>query len=218
MIELRRRYKLDGGGYNLPLTYQEVTYLQGDGVGTYINTKQNINANSAVYCRLEYLEQASTNQSMGIWDNSGTSRFFFGLEAATGELFVGLGNKVIRSWIGMPVVGEILTFELDLYNRVCGRYGYKVDFDGTFNSLPSYLFFYLFAGNTQSFDAISGRVNYYAKVRIYETIFKENNIIVKHLIPCYRKLDNVAGMYDLVSGEFYTNAGTGEFIVGPDVN
>jgi hypothetical protein len=38
-----------------------------------------------------------------------------------------------------------------------------------------------------------------------------------HLIPCYRKADNVAGMYDLFSGEFYTNAGTGEFIIGPDV-
>lgn len=25
------------------------------------------------------------------------------------------------------------------------------------------------------------------------------------------------GMYDLVSGEFYTNSGTGEFVVGADV-
>lgn len=36
-------------------------------------------------------------------------------------------------------------------------------------------------------------------------------------IPCYRKADSKPGMYDLVSGEFHTNQGTGEFLVGPDV-
>lgn len=43
---------------------------------------------------------------------------------------------------------------------------------------------------------------------------------VKHFefIPCYRKIDLVAGVYDRVNGVFYINAGTGEFILGPDVN
>ena len=38
--------------------------------------------------------------------------------------------------------------------------------------------------------------------------------MVRDLIPCYRKVDNVAGMYDLVNDVFYTNEGTGEFIIG----
>jgi hypothetical protein len=38
------------------------------------------------------------------------------------------------------------------------------------------------------------------------------------LIPCYRKADNVAGMYDIVNDVFYTNVGSGSFIVGPDAN
>lgn len=37
------------------------------------------------------------------------------------------------------------------------------------------------------------------------------------LRPCVEYPSRVAGIYDLVSGVFYTNAGTGEFIVGPDV-
>lgn len=45
----------------------------------------------------------------------------------------------------------------------------------------------------------------------------ENNIPIRRLIPCYRKSDQKLGMYDLVSGEFYTNSGTGEFVVGEDV-
>lgn len=39
-----------------------------------------------------------------------------------------------------------------------------------------------------------------------------------NLIPCYRKSDGVIGMYDTVSGTFYTNAGSGTFIKGADVN
>lgn len=40
---------------------------------------------------------------------------------------------------------------------------------------------------------------------------------VLNLVPCYRKSDSVIGMYDIVSGTFYTNAGTGTFAKGDDV-
>lgn len=38
------------------------------------------------------------------------------------------------------------------------------------------------------------------------------------LVPCYRKSDSKPGIFDVVSKRFFTNAGTGEFTVGPDVN
>lgn len=34
--------------------------------------------------------------------------------------------------------------------------------------------------------------------------------------PCYRKSDNVAGLYDIVSDTFHTNVGSGTFTVGDD--
>lgn len=45
----------------------------------------------------------------------------------------------------------------------------------------------------------------------------EDFIVVKHLIPCYRKSDNVCGFYDIIGNEFYTNKGTGKFIAGSDI-
>ena len=33
-------------------------------------------------------------------------------------------------------------------------------------------------------------------------------------IPCYRISDNKTGMYDVVSQTFFTNNGTGEFVIG----
>lgn len=37
------------------------------------------------------------------------------------------------------------------------------------------------------------------------------------LVPCYRKADNAVGLYNLVNGQFLTNAGSGTMTVGPNV-
>lgn len=52
----------------------------------------------------------------------------------------------------------------------------------------------------------------YAGMRVSN--FKINDIM--NLYPVYRISDNKPGMYDIVNNVFYTNQGTGEFIVGPD--
>ncbi len=39
-----------------------------------------------------------------------------------------------------------------------------------------------------------------------------------NFVPCYRKSDNVKGLYDIVEGKFYTNQVTGDdFIAGENV-
>ena len=45
---------------------------------------------------------------------------------------------------------------------------------------------------------------------------KDDNLL-RDMVPCYRRSDNVIGMFDLVSQAFFTNAGTGVFTVGEDV-
>ena len=68
--------------------------------------------------------------------------------------------------------------------------------------------FYLFKAN--------GAATYGGKT-IYDCKIWNDDILQCNLVPCYRKADNVAGMYDLVTKAFFTNAGTGSFTVGPDV-
>jgi len=48
-------------------------------------------------------------------------------------------------------------------------------------------------------------------------IFTKTITLLVDLVPCYRKSDNKPGMYDKVHNTFYTNVGTGDFTVGPDV-
>ena len=39
----------------------------------------------------------------------------------------------------------------------------------------------------------------------------KGDTMIRDFVPCYRKSDNVAGMYDLLNNTFYTNNGTGSF-------
>ena len=54
--------------------------------------------------------------------------------------------------------------------------------------------------------------------KIYSTKVYDDNILIRDLVPCYRKSDNVIGMLDLVNNVFYTNAGSGKFLKGNSVN
>lgn len=47
--------------------------------------------------------------------------------------------------------------------------------------------------------------------------YDSENTLIRELIPVYRKSDNVAGLWDVVNKVFYTNNGTGSFIVGGNI-
>lgn len=55
--------------------------------------------------------------------------------------------------------------------------------------------------------------------RVYSLKVSKENVLLADYIPCYRKADSKPGMYDLVTGTFYVNQGTGDdFTVGPDAS
>lgn len=61
-------------------------------------------------------------------------------------------------------------------------------------------------------------VHEYCKyTRMYSWKMWDGGVLVRDMIPCYRKSDGVIGMYDTVSKQFFTNAGTGVFSKGEDV-
>lgn len=49
---------------------------------------------------------------------------------------------------------------------------------------------------------------------IYYCKMYDNDVLVRDYVPCYRNSDNEVGLYDLVNGVFYTNAGTSTFTKG----
>ena len=79
------------------------------------------------------------------------------------------------------------------------------------NSFSANFSMYLFARNT------GGTAGLITKGKIQIAQVWDNGTLVRNLIPAKHKSDNVVGMYDTVSKQFFTNAGTGEFIAGPEV-
>lgn len=70
--------------------------------------------------------------------------------------------------------------------------------------------FYLFAMS-------AGGGLYSGKYKLSYTKIYENDAIVRYLIPVQRISDSVVGMYDTVTGTFFTNSGTGTFTAGPEM-
>ena len=58
----------------------------------------------------------------------------------------------------------------------------------------------------------------YLKGKIYRLKFWSNDTLVRDLTPCYRKSNNVIGLYDMANDVFCTNAGTGTFTKGTNVS
>ena len=73
---------------------------------------------------------------------------------------------------------------------------------------------YLFARNVPTMDA---QMIAKAGVRIYSyKVWNANDVLVQDMIPAQDN-DGSVGFYDTVSDSFFTNAGTGEFIAGPEI-
>ena len=68
------------------------------------------------------------------------------------------------------------------------------------------------------YNGIDSNLDNWAKLKLYKfSVWDANRNLVGNFIPCYRKVDNVAGLYDTVGKAFYSNNGSGTFGVGPDV-
>ena len=50
--------------------------------------------------------------------------------------------------------------------------------------------------------------------RLFSFKATQDGVLIGHYIPCYRKSDYEIGLYDIIGQQFYTNDGTGTFLMG----
>ena len=60
--------------------------------------------------------------------------------------------------------------------------------------------------------------NIHRGMRVHSLKVWKNNVLTLDLVPVKRSSDSVVCLYDKVSGNYLTNAGTGSFIAGPEVS
>lgn len=214
MIEMRRRYM---GGWKKPdllSEYQQVQYLEAHASEPAIFFTIELKWNYLLHIELMWLDGLNGQYDKAIWSSGGyvmvqrnkASNNFHYFNWANKENYT-IANQENNVWFNIDIYGE--TSSHMLYVDVNDE-KYAM---GTVSS------------NRYEFNNVMGLFNQLdctkrgANCRIrYFYIDNEFGDKIMELIPCYRKSDLVAGMYDLVNNVFYTNVGTGEFIVGPDVN
>ena len=189
----------------LPFDYQEVEYIQSSGT-QYIDTGFVPSYSTRVVMRA-IVQDYSAN---GAFFGARTSSALTGLSYS---LILLSGGTVRSDYYGteanvttIPLGEEI---KIDKNKNVCTVNGATAT--NTASTSKSAYPLFLFAVNT------AGTASLFGKLKIPETEIYDGEELVIHYIPCYRKTDNVAGLYDLVNSVFYTNAGTGTFAVGSDV-
>lgn len=205
--------------YHVPiLTYQEVEYIESTG-GTSSSAKQYINTNYAttdkvrikskfafIAANIYFAKQAfSSGQPLGFnYESDGFAAQIAGTHG---------GQTVIHTGV-QAVVGQV--YELDFNTRASNPY-IKLDdttileyTTGSVTYMNASIF--IFAGNH------NGSPGYHGNYRLYNwTMYNSSGDVIREYYPCYRRSDSVAGLYDKANGVFYTNSGTGTFIVGADV-
>lgn len=205
MSELRRHIMMQQRGGLLPSEYQQVDRL---------------NANINAYLSIDYYPTQNTRIHIGMSNNNinGNAPIF----GVRNESYVGVwsfvrnfdfgGNGSYRYNFSSMQQGVIYDIEIGYKNG-----SPKLIVDGSelfqypvreFSMTKPFLLW----GGWNGASLINNNSATFTFCEIYES-----DVLQISLYPCYRKSDNVAGMYDIVNDIFYTSAGTGTFIVGADV-
>lgn len=214
--------------YRIPYDYQEVEYLESNG-SQYIDTLINVDSIKTLKARTMIIYDSSYRQNY-VWNLGGTTSSKLIPNSAIG----GFGVYVTPdSSIGLDVGDNFYPFPEYAFNFIgnlsinlpisgTGSYSFAMESVTTptvYQIVQTSLDFngslYLFTMH-YSDGVILSTTN---KNRFYSCeITNRQNQMVSNLVPCYRKTDNVAGMYDNVNHRFLINQGTGTFVVGSDVN
>lgn len=195
----------------LPAEFQEVEYIETAASGPYINSNYIFTTRSQkIIIEFESIYNYG-NAFFGSQTSSGRSNILW---RVGNNLQFGIGNQSAGTVITSHTYNTKHKFECE---SLSNTYSCKLDnvyvkenesYTGTnITNLDTYIF----ANN------LNGTPESPSSLRVYNLKIYDNNILVRNFVPCYRKADNVAGLYDLVNGVFYTNAGSSSFIIGGNV-
>lgn len=193
----------------LPDAYQEVEYLRGTGT-QYIRTSYFATGNTSVKLKFRVNELEGKGIFGSINQQIPITNAYYLIGASSGVWRFQYGNQNFNSTITTDTnwhVWEQRKNTCFLDNKLLYTFT-KQEFQNSYEQL-----IFGIGGSGTTLSALNIGKN---DIGIVE--YWENNELTMQLIPCYRKSDNVAGYYDTVFNEFLTNAGTGTFEVGADVN
>ncbi len=198
-------FGVNGHAETLPAGYTELEYIESTGT-QYIDTGYIMTSDVVEY-----------GISL-VGKNSVISTSLFGSETNTNPKYSGV---IFGSLLYIGGSGAIAPFtwaddKNDIVVKTTSATSGTLTHNGVENS-------FTYTGGVQKTESIAlfgnkkGEIIQLSSIKVKHFYIKDNGTLVRNLIPAKRNSDSVVGMYDTVSGTFFTNAGTGSFIAGPAV-
>ena len=182
------------------VNYQLVDYITPNGNSVAINTGYKVNKDTNIIAVM-YSSFDSGNYYLG----SGGSTNQFGIAAVSSNRYRVRNANGTNAYYSSnnSFVDEITTINYTPSQTVF-----------SFTNSPSITVSQTASNNTATtymgiFANYSGSSfsNYLKNGRLYDLQIYENSVLVHHYYPCYRKSDNVVGIFDGVSNVFITSSG-----------
>ena len=205
-------------GNVVPEEYQKVEYIESNGT-QWIDTKFVPNNTTQIETLVETTVTAQDIPIFGVFVNDNSSDLtsigrYYHLTPYNSRWYYGQAGT---EGVGSTYANIVGCKHHIIYNSQShGIYINEISIadNKSFSSVYDYNLAISFRGHVQSnVHRRCGKWKYY----YFKISNNETEELIANFIPCRRKSDNKPGMYDTVSGEFFTNQGTGEFICGPDV-
>lgn len=178
--------------------------------------------------RIEYLESTGTQYiDTGIFGNQDTEvEIEWMVSAANGRYLYGCASvgdtSSLYAYISTISPFKFGNIPITLSGITTGVWHHTIhnseglDYDGTTyagiyqSTFVTPYTILLFSGHTNS-----GDIGFKTIGKIKTFIVRENGVDLLNMIPV--RVGQVGYMYDFISGQLYANAGTGDFILGPDI-
>lgn len=196
------------GASRTPSGYQEVEYIQSDW-NQYIDTWVELSTNFWFEVDFNILDSVSWNWKAVLWwrytwwnNEINLDTYFW-----SAWWIFAFWNDLVNPWL-MPTTRQQCSLK-NLVFTAC---------DGTTTTLSSYTF-----TKTITLTVFWCRHTYnntvldLSTMRLYWLKLYMWNTLVRDFVPCYRKLDSVIWLYDLVNDTFYTNDWAWTFTKWSDV-
>lgn len=194
----------NAGGGSLPDGYTELEYLQSTGA-QYIDTGFKPNQDTRVVCKTVCQVSSAANWVYGARTSNSSNQYTF-LGASAGTYASGFATAAVNFPSSLNTTNPIVVDKNKTVTTINGG-------NATTNTAATFtapVNLALFAVNT------NGTISY-GKVKLYYVQIYDNGTLIRNMVPV-KNSSGTLGMYDTVNGVFYTNAGTGTFVAGAEIN
>lgn len=193
----------------LPTGYTQVEHIRSTGT-QYIDTGFKATGNTKVKIKVQLPTQTNVQQGIFGVRTGDTGRFgvFTGSRVDALRVNYNTGGALGGSTTAIPNFNATNVNEIEVSNKLIVNDVLVSEVNKT--SFQSSVNLYLFTNNNNGTPQLEmeGMI-WYCKIW-------DNDVLVRNFIPC-KNPSNVVGLYDTVNDVFYTNAGSGSFIAGAEV-